>query len=247
MTRQRLNQLVILHDKDHYITDADAALKNFIMKPEADSTESQERASIHAIQEPPSPASSNSDESIIHFLHPSRPSSPSISDSYSDLGAVPLSPSITANSSEWSLVSNPRVQSIADSSLSEPNFAAPLSLASSTPGKQGLFCPLCPSDRQRSFGSVLAFGMHLNSAAHAPKIFHCPMAFTVNVPRAWGKKEEKHFSTLSGLTRHLEAGACRGGRTTFRSAIAFVEEQLLRLGIVGVKLLVDAMEKAGEA
>ncbi|KAI4217441.1 MAG: hypothetical protein LQ351_000036 [Letrouitia transgressa] len=251
MTRQKLNQLVILHDKDHYITDADAASKALIMETEADPTASQERTSIHAFQEPLSPASNSSDESVIHFLHPSRPSSPSvspsISDTYSDLGGVPLSPSVIASSSEWSLLSIPRIDSIADDGLSEPHLAAPLSKTPSTLKKQGLVCPLCPPDRQRRFGSILAFEMHLNSAAHAPKVFHCPMAFSVDVPEPWDKKKERYFSTLSGLTRHLEVGACSGGRSTFRSAIEFLEEQLLRLGIVGVKLLVEAREKGGKA
>ena len=40
------------------------------------------------------------------------------------------------------------------------------------------------------------------------------------------RKGKKHFSTLSGLTEHLESGACQGGVVTFRKAIKYVEEQL---------------------
>ncbi|KAL9036323.1 MAG: hypothetical protein Q9214_006189, partial [Letrouitia sp. 1 TL-2023] len=191
MTRQKLNQLIILHDKDHHITDADATSRIFIMETEAASRISQEGAAIHTVQTPPSPASNSSDESVSHFPHFSHPSSPSISDSYSDLGGVLLFPSTVANPSEWSLLSSPRIESIADDSLTEPNLAAPLSITPSNLEKGGLFCPLCPSNRQRSFGSMLAFEQHLGSAAHAPKIFHCPMAFSVNVPEAWGKRKEK--------------------------------------------------------
>jgi hypothetical protein len=77
------------------------------------------------------------------------------------------------------------------------------------------------------------------SAAHAPKIFHCPLEFVLDASLSDPPKKKKHFSTLSGLTQHLESGACQGGVTTFKKAVKYVEEQLKVLGFGGAKLLPD--------
>ena len=53
------------------------------------------------------------------------------------------------------------------------------------------------------------------------------------------EKKKKFFSTLSGLTQHLESGACQGKLETFRRAIRYVEDQLKLLGLPGVKLLIE--------
>jgi hypothetical protein len=73
------------------------------------------------------------------------------------------------------------------------------------------------------------------SAAHAPKIFYCPMALLTEVKSGIARKE-KFFSTLSGLSQHLESGACHG-KGTFRLVFEYVEEQLNLLGLCGVTLL----------
>ncbi|KAI4253995.1 MAG: hypothetical protein L6R42_007360 [Xanthoria sp. 1 TBL-2021] len=67
------------------------------------------------------------------------------------------------------------------------------------------WCPLCPA-QSRGFRTVNALGNHLASPAHAPKIFHCPINLTSSEER--GKQTEemiKDFSTLSGLTQHVES------------------------------------------
>lgn len=56
-------------------------------------------------------------------------------------------------------------------------------------------CILC----HRAFRSLLALNAHLQSPAHANKIFRCPAQFNgCNV----------HFKTLSGLLQHVERSTC---------------------------------------
>jgi hypothetical protein len=95
-------------------------------------------------------------------------------------------------------------------------------------------CPLCPPQRGQ-FGSAKSLEDHLSSPAHAAKIYHCPVALLGDI----GKKKVtiKTFSTLSGLTQHLERDACVGGNTTFRKAIAFVNERFRGLGFRDMSLL----------
>lgn len=52
-------------------------------------------------------------------------------------------------------------------------------------------------------------------------------------------RERRKFSTLSGLTQHLESGRCIGGMEIYKKAIGFVEEQLEMLGFGGMKLLLS--------
>lgn len=99
------------------------------------------------------------------------------------------------------------------------------------------WCPLCPA-QSRGFRTVNALGNHLASPAHAPKIFHCPISLTSSEEK--GKQTEemiKDFSTLSGLTQHVESGACEGGRQMLEGAMEFVQERLKALGFKNIKLL----------
>lgn len=93
-------------------------------------------------------------------------------------------------------------------------------------------CPLCPATRTRTFGSSGALLQHLNSVAHAPPVFHCPLTLA-----AEGKGDMKEFTTLSGMTQHLESGACKGGKKTFMKAVLFVNEKLRELGFADMKLI----------
>ena len=47
------------------------------------------------------------------------------------------------------------------------------------------------------------------------------------------------FSTLGGLTQHLESGWCEGGLELYSTAISFVEEQMKRLGFGDFMLLLN--------
>ena len=97
-------------------------------------------------------------------------------------------------------------------------------------------CPLCPPHR-KGFATKWALESHLESPAHAPKIFHCP----VNLLPTNGKRNIvemlRGFSTLSGLTQHVESGACQGGKRTLRAAMGLVELQLREMGFQNVSLL----------
>ncbi|RDW68526.1 hypothetical protein BP5796_09183 [Coleophoma crateriformis] len=98
-----------------------------------------------------------------------------------------------------------------------------------------LRCDLCPVSRP-CFSTVKALQAHTSSAAHAPKIFHCPLALLPeSKPGTAGKK--RFFSTLSALSQHIESGACHGNET-FKLVFKFVEEQLDLFGLSGVKLLI---------
>ena len=47
----------------------------------------------------------------------------------------------------------------------------------------------------------------------------------------------KHFSTLSGLTQHIESGACVGEIVMLRKAVEYVEGRLRKAGWRGLGLL----------
>lgn len=77
--------------------------------------------------------------------------------------------------------------------------------------------------------------MHLVSAKHALKVFHCPENLFTSPSAASKKKNSaatlsKQFSTLSGLTQHLESGACKGGKAGLKAAIKLLEERLTEIG-----------------
>ncbi|KAF8465496.1 hypothetical protein BDZ91DRAFT_727505 [Kalaharituber pfeilii] len=102
-------------------------------------------------------------------------------------------------------------------------------------------CPLCSN--RRAFLSQKALESHLGSAAHAPKIFHCPTSLINGYEDVLGgarRKKKNHFAmftTLSGLAQHLEAEACKGGRGTFEKVVQFVEARLKEMGLEGKLLM----------
>lgn len=52
----------------------------------------------------------------------------------------------------------------------------------------------------------------------------------------------KKFKTLSGLTAHIEVGACAGGKGAFRAVIEFVNEKLRGFGFGSMDLIEEAKE-----
>jgi hypothetical protein len=93
-------------------------------------------------------------------------------------------------------------------------------------------CPMCPAGSTRTFDTANALWQHMNSAAHAPLSYHCPLTLAVG-----GKGVIKSFTTLSGMTQHLESGACKGGKKTFQKAVAFVNQKLREVGFGEMKLI----------
>ena len=100
-----------------------------------------------------------------------------------------------------------------------------------------LNCPLCAKN-SKTFRTVRAFREHLDSPAHDPTIYHCPIGL---IPKAKGAKEVKallrEFSTLGALTMHVESGACEGGKLMLKSAMEVVEGKLRSLGFGEIRLL----------
>lgn len=93
-------------------------------------------------------------------------------------------------------------------------------------------CIMCPPTNPL-FCNSQALQQHLASAAHAPRIFYCPITFSSVALRQQQEGQprvQKTFSTLSGLAQHLESGACEGGMATFRKMVRYVEAKLMELG-----------------
>ncbi|RAL03036.1 uncharacterized protein BO80DRAFT_453733 [Aspergillus ibericus CBS 121593] len=87
-----------------------------------------------------------------------------------------------------------------------------------------LSCPMCSaSGKKRMFANQTALEMHVSSAAHAGKAFTCPVAFTAHAsPTA----RVKSFTTLSGLTQHLESGRCQGGKSTLWKTMDYLQNEV---------------------
>jgi hypothetical protein len=151
---------------------------------------------------------------------------------WSIIGGAVLTPTYSDNASEWSFVSEDLVH------VSSNAFPFDTDLdASSHRGtiSQERRCHLC-GPNQKPFRSVRGYQAHANSAAHAPRIFHCPLSFIPKV-KLLDLSKARSFSTLGGLTQHLESGQCEGGLEMYSKAITFVEEQLKLLGFSGFMLL----------
>lgn len=100
-----------------------------------------------------------------------------------------------------------------------------------------LACPICP-EGSKAFGTFQALQNHIGSAAHAPKLYHCPIS---SIPAVTTKKNKdaliENFSTFSGMAQHIESGACKGGKKMLEDAVGLVEEKLGEMGFKNVRLL----------
>ncbi|KAF2793862.1 hypothetical protein K505DRAFT_325199 [Melanomma pulvis-pyrius CBS 109.77] len=106
-------------------------------------------------------------------------------------------------------------------------------------------CPLCPPSCTRTF-KPSALQQHLSSSVHAQVSmplplsvpdeisFHCPRAL---IGEGSEMRDDRQFSTVSGLAQHLESGACNGGKVTFRRMVEYVQEEMKGMGFGGLKLL----------
>ena len=264
MNRQKLNDLVVEQDRERYITYEDPVkgLRDPSFKIESSPAvevpppEAETEADLDWVMLS-SPLQDHKESDI-------RSVKQEISnlgtEEYELVNSVPQSPSIGPNAFEWSLVSSQRFW-VNGSVEHSPYFAVkpPASPAYTTsprfwvkendemvdskrlptqrPPSSGMHtCHMC----YREFRSANALKSHSASAVHASKIFHCPVSFASHLKEnLLPQKKEKRFSTLSGLTQHLEAGACQGGIETFRNVIGFAQDRLSDLGVNRLKLLAE--------
>lgn len=99
--------------------------------------------------------------------------------------------------------------------------------------KPGIKCYKCPN-RTKIFGSYRALHQHLNSAAHASLIYHCPVSLSPSISFS---NFRQSFTTLSGLAQHLESGACKDGFAMLRVTARYVEGRLKEMGWKGSLLI----------
>ncbi|KAL9612265.1 MAG: hypothetical protein Q9167_003133 [Letrouitia subvulpina] len=244
MNRGKLNQLIISHDENHHITCVNAAtaddvlqkIKSMSLDTSVCSWRNEASYDPRAVLTPTSQSINESQSYPFNYPVVSSDDGDDESD-----GGVLLTPSTGGTFSEMSPARS--LQFWPDNSLSEIDQREPLFMKA--PPSQLLRCPICPPGKGY-FSSVRGLQLHMDSPAHDPKIFHCPMAFVSSASGSGRLKQEKSFNTLSGLASHLEAGACRGGIETFRSAFKYIEERLLALGLNGIKLLVEPKRCCGE-
>jgi len=217
--------LVVSHDSNYYITEPNtgSTVKHLVEQPSVWSSIISEIPLL--------PIGTNSGDSITSYDHIPEaallPSPGTHDDTVSEWSIIPSVPPSPVES-DWSFFG-----SIPNSCTVPPSV---LSLDLDIPAGS-LRCELCPLDRV--FDTISAFQNHIMSAAHSPKIFHCPSIFVPKDALGNQKQKLKSFSTLSGLTQHLESGACQGKLETFRRAIRYVEDQLRLLGMPSVKLLIQ--------
>jgi len=131
-------------------------------------------------------------------------------------GGVPL---LTPDSSHRGSFSNGLETNSAGLSLA----LVSLSVDHKAEGKE-FACPQCP----RTFLSIHSLRAHMSSIAHEPKIYNCPVSLLAHLR---GKRHKsRQFSTLSGLTMHLENEACKGGMAGFKLAVEFMRQKFKDLG-----------------
>ena len=125
--------------------------------------------------------------------------------------------------SEWSVIEEDDVvleQALVPSAASSDDESASNRLA--------LFCPLClAAGKTRVFKDLKAMNAHISSAAHADKAFKCPRAFTSNKYKSL-RQQTKSFTTLSGLTQHVESGRCKGGKSTLWKTLDFLQKDIFQ-------------------
>ncbi|KAB8297613.1 hypothetical protein EYC80_001421 [Monilinia laxa] len=239
MTRAKIHLLVFAHDPNRYITSVEAVKSIRSSKHISVNQTSQFLDLVEPSSENPSKDQfiqlslvSDDDDSLSEWSAAnSGPLTPTTDDSdWSIIGEAVLTPTHSNNTSEWSFVSEDHVSSNAFPVDADRDTSSHISTIT-----QERHCQLCEPNR-KPFRSVRAYQAHVNSAAHAPKIFHCPLSLVPKV-KALDLSKTRSFSTLGGLTQHLESGKCEGGLEMYRKAITFVEEQLELLGLSGLKLL----------
>jgi len=151
---------------------------------------------------------------------------------------------------EWSLISPGSLHGSMESSWGEFSVlensqisieSSPSTSALETYKQKRFPCPRgC-----KTFSTEHALQQHMDSPAHSEKVYHCPGIVPEFVSIVKGKlKGDKKFTTLSGLTQHLESGTCRGGKKAFVYYMNLIQSRLEQLGIGGMRLLLAESSEA---
>ncbi|KAL7928497.1 ribosomal protein L11, N-terminal domain-containing protein [Trichoderma chlorosporum] len=130
---------------------------------------------------------------------------------------------LTPSSSQLDLMS------LVERGLAEFGLSDAESVCLELPADAIYLCPLCPGSSRR-FRGRRALEQHMQSAAHSPKMFHCPSLLYQGQSGAAGPSMQR-FSTISGLVAHIESGACRGGNASLRTVMGYMEGRLEDMGI----------------
>ena len=249
MTRQKLYDIVHQHDTDRHITYVGNAPATSSI---ASSTSGGSVTGSHVTSLEPDfdrLSISSSDSGVILTPDGSDSSTvtagvrgivltPDDSDAATEIsraGGVVLNPTVTASRSqassssgvfltpsgstqsdgEWSYVTSnrnltPTTTSIDGSSVSTITYET---------ARRIWPCGIC----NKEFKTKRRLLQHMNSPAHAPKLFHCPPAAVLCLSDG---KPEKGFKTLSGFAQHIETGACNGGMDMLKKVVGIFEQRV---------------------
>lgn len=130
--------------------------------------------------------------------------------------------------SEWSFI-NEQTNRTRAPPAARGSSSSSSTLLGATNVPQNLLCPVC----DKSFRLHTSLVKHLESAAHASKLYHCPTGLALLA----GRHSAKSFKTMSGVLQHLEAGACVGGREALDQIFTLLETKIAQVTGTTVRLL----------
>ncbi|KAK5112313.1 hypothetical protein LTR85_011585 [Meristemomyces frigidus] len=232
MNRLKLNAVVHQHDTARHITYAEnapaaisaaASVAGLTSKISRTSLTSSVGSGVLIETPDESDAASVTSEGSGVLLAPSVTTGRSRA---SSVGGVVLTPSSTSQAlCEWSYITNGNGMTPANTSV-----ASSIADTITHNNPDGTWpCTICGKSFKKK-GHLLD---HLNSVAHAPKMFHCPTALV----GLHGGKGSKAFKTLSGMAQHIEVGACAGGKETLDLIVGIFESKIKAATGKDVKLL----------
>lgn len=226
MTRDKLNFLVQSNDDERVISNGP---ENFLASaPHGSHSDSRLGVNLSMESNEAEQAISTRPESVANYYSDSDSDSDDGVPIYTPLSNEMRSPMIIPSADDLpSLLWKLNVTGdFSPSGIFTPRSSFGLTESTTLPIMTALACPLCPPDR-KPFVNKMALQMHLASPKHAPKVFHCP-----TILRLTSKKghQSRDFATLSGLTQHLESGACKGGKAGLKTAIKLLETRLAEMG-----------------
>ncbi|KAM3066217.1 hypothetical protein ACMFMG_012121 [Clarireedia jacksonii] len=220
ITRTKIHELIFAHDTNRYITSVEVADTIYCAE------------NLPGNEPSPVPLLTDDDSLSEWSVVGGGLLTPTTSDSeWSIIGRNTLTPVHGDHASEGSFINEDRVRISSNTFPSDTN----LDISSYSDKLQEQRCYTCGLNR-KPFRTVMAYQEHIRSAAHAPKVFHCPFLFMPKVNQK-GLAKIRYFSTLGGLMQHMESGRCVGGLKMYSKAIFFVEEQLKSLGFSDFMLL----------